>query len=57
MMDDNSSIITVLCGEDIDEATRGSIEADLQKKYGSQADIDVKYGGQPVYSFIVSVED
>ena len=57
MMDDNSSIITVLCGEDIDEATRGSIEADLQKKYGSRADIDVKYGGQPVYSFIVSVED
>lgn len=57
MVDEDSSIITVICGDDIDEATRNIVTEKLSEIYGSQADIDVKDGGQPVYSFLVSVED
>lgn len=57
MVDEDSSIITIICGDDIDEATRSVVQAKLSEDYGSQADIDVKAGGQPVYSFLVSVED
>lgn len=57
MVDEDSSIITIICGDDIDEKTRNVVAEKLSEKYGSQADIDVKYGGQPVYSFLVSVED
>ena len=57
MVDSNSSIITVICGEDISSGEREKVNNDLQEKYGKQADIDVKDGGQPVYSFLVSVED
>lgn len=57
MVDNNSSIITVICGEDISSEEREKVSKELQEKYGKQADIDVKDGGQPVYSFLVSVED
>lgn len=57
MVDEESSIITVLCGEDIDQKTMDEISEYLKGEYGDQADIDVKDGGQPVYSFLVSVED
>lgn len=56
MIDADSSIITVICGEDIGADDISKIEANLNEKYGKQAEIDVKSGGQPVYSFIVSVE-
>lgn len=56
MISEDSSIITVLCGEDIDDKTMTSIQEELKKEYGSQADVDVKKGGQPVYSFILSIE-
>ncbi len=56
MVDENSSIITVICGQDIDEAGRTKVSARLKEKYGKRCELDVKEGGQPVYSFIVSVE-
>lgn len=57
MVTPSSSIITVLCGEGVDQKVQEEILSDLTKKYGKQADVDVKDGGQPVYSFLVSVED
>lgn len=57
MVDEKSSIITVICGEDISDEEMEEIHKNLQKKYGKQSDVDVKSGGQPVYSFLVSVED
>lgn len=56
MVDANSSIITVICGEDISEDAIAKLNQELNETYGKQADIDVKSGGQPVYSFLVSVE-
>jgi len=56
MFDDDSSIITILCGEDIDDKTRDQVTKTIQNKYGDKADIDIKNGGQPVYSFLISIE-
>lgn len=56
MFDDESSLISIYCGEDIDENTRNEIKDVLSDKYGDKADIDVLDGNQPVYSFLVSIE-
>ena len=52
----SSSIITVICGEDVDEAERDDIYNVLYEQYGDEVEIDVKDGGQPVYSYLVGVE-
>lgn len=51
-----SSIITVITGEDVDEAGREDINNALMEIYGDDVEIDVKDGGQPVYSYLVGVE-
>lgn len=56
MIDDMSSVITVLCGQDVQPAEKDKFVSYLQKKYGEDIDIDVKDGNQPVYSFIIGVE-
>lgn len=56
MVAPDSSIITVICGEDIKSDEIEDTKKKLTDKYGKQADVDVKEGDQPVYSFIVSVE-
>lgn len=55
MVDEDSSIITVLCGEDIKNEEMNMIQEYLEEKY-SMVDIDLRNGGQPVYSFIIGVE-
>ena len=52
----SSYIITVICGEDVDEAEREDIYNVLYEQYGDEVEIDVKDGGQPVYSYLVGVE-
>ena len=55
LVDEDSSILTILVGEDIKEKELKSITDYFNKKY-KELDCDIKYGGQPVYSFIVGVE-
>ena len=55
MVDDESSIITILVGQDIDEATMNDIAAKIAEKY-SDLDLDIRPGNQPVYSFLIGVE-
>ena len=55
MVDDESSIITLLCGNDISEEEIESVHAQLEEKY-PELDLDIRSGGQPVYSFLVGVE-
>lgn len=52
----NSCMLTVLVGEDISEEDQAKIEEDLNARYGEDLEVDVKRGGQPVYSFLVGVE-
>lgn len=56
MVDDMSSVITILLGEDITKDEEDEITDYVTKKYGEDIDIDVKHGDQPVYSFIIGVE-
>ncbi len=55
LVDDKSSLLTIILGQDVEEKDGEKITADLQKAYPS-LDLDVKSGGQPVYSFLVGVE-
>ena len=55
MITDESSLITLLVGEDIDEETANKIAEKIGEKYGD-LDLDLHLGGQPVYSFLIGVE-
>ena len=55
MVDDDSSIITILVGQDIDEETMNNVAGMISEKY-SDLDLDIRQGNQPVYSFLVGVE-
>lgn len=55
MVDDDSSLITVYYGEEIDKEEANLLVNDLQDRY-SDCDIELHYGGQPLYYYILSVE-
>ena len=56
MVDEMSSIITVIVGADVTEDEKQAFTDFISAKYGADIDIDIKDGGQPVYSFIIGVE-
>lgn len=55
MVDEDSSLITLLYGEDVEDDKAREIEERLEELY-SDMDIEVLYGGQPIYYYIISVE-
>ena len=55
MIDDDSSMVTVLVGQDVEEGDVKKAKEYLAKKY-PDVDSDFRDGGQPVYSFLVGVE-
>lgn len=55
MVDETSSIITVICGEDVNEEEIESLTNEIQNQF-PEVDLDMRKGNQPVYSFIVGVE-
>ncbi len=55
MMDDEVSCISLYFGNDVKEEEANSIADDIAKKY-RDCDVDVHFGGQPLYYFIVSLE-
>lgn len=55
MLDDDSSIITILVGADVSKEEADEIKDFVEEKY-SDVDIDMRDGGQPVYSFLIGVE-
>jgi dihydroxyacetone kinase-like predicted kinase len=56
MMNEDAAVLTVYCGADVDEAEREEVEGILNEKYGEDVEIDVRDGGQPVYSYLVGLE-
>ena len=56
MVDSDSELISIYCGEDVSNKEREKLEKELSKKFSDDYDIQVLDGGQPVYSFFVSVE-
>lgn len=55
MMNDDVSCISLYFGNDVKEDEANAIASDITKKYRS-CDVDVHYGGQPLYYFIVALE-
>ena len=51
-----SSLITIIYGEEADEETAAAVEEKLHAKYGDDVEINIVNGGQPIYYFIISVE-
>ena len=51
----SGSIVTILYGEDTDEATANALCERLQNRFPN-VEYNVINGGQPVYYFMVSVE-
>lgn len=55
MVDENSAIITILVGEDVTEKEKTKLTNAICKKY-PDVDLDIRDGGQPVYSYLIGVE-
>ena len=56
MVKKDSAFITVIYGEDVKEEAAAALEAQIQQKYGTKAEIMMINGGQPIYYYILSVE-
>jgi len=54
-LDGNSEIITVFCGEDIENADIENLQSELSTLY-SDKEVMVLSGGQPLYYYIISIE-
>ena len=55
MVSDDYEFISIYYGSDVDEADAEAIAAIVEEKY-SYLDVELEYGGQPVYYYIISVE-
>ena len=55
MVDDDSSIITILVGQDVSEEEMNQATAQIGEKF-ADLDLDIRSGDQPVYSFLIGVE-
>lgn len=53
---DKHSLVTIIYGEDASEEEAAEVEKKLSEKYGTDVDISVVNGGQPIYYFIISAE-
>lgn len=54
--DSAASLVTIFYGGGADEKSADEVAAMLRAKHGSDLDISVVDGGQPVYFFVISVE-
>ena len=55
MMDDSLELISVYYGADVTEEDAENLKNRIEEAYPS-CDIELQYGGQPIYYFIISAE-
>ncbi|MDD6811382.1 MAG: DAK2 domain-containing protein [Lachnospiraceae bacterium] len=55
MVNDDIELISIYYGSDISQEDAEMLRDEVEKKYGS-CDIELQYGGQPIYYYIVSAE-
>ena len=55
MIDEDSCLLTILIGEGVKREDIVSVKKDIESLY-PDLNIDIKDGGQPVYSFLIGVE-
>jgi len=55
MVDEDSELISIYYGAEIEEADAEALGAEIEKAYPS-CDIELQFGGQPIYYYVISVE-
>ena len=55
MVDDSSELISVYYGADVEEADAEALRDKVEAAYPS-CDVELQYGGQPIYYYVISVE-
>ncbi len=55
MVDDDNFLITIFYGDMIEEETAKSLKEKVEE-FADQCDVEIVYGGQPLYYYIISVE-
>ncbi len=55
MMSDDAGVISLYYGEEVSEEDAKKVSDELSRKY-SDCDVELYFGGQPIYYYIVSVE-
>ena len=55
MMSDEAELISVYYGADIEEAAAEAVVSKIEEKF-PDVDVELQFGGQPVYYYIISVE-
>ncbi|MDU7904543.1 MAG: DAK2 domain-containing protein, partial [Peptostreptococcaceae bacterium] len=55
LVDEDSAIITLFYGEEVTEEEANEFKSILEEKY-EDIDIELYYGGQPIYYYLISVE-
>lgn len=55
LVDEDVALISIYYGEDVDSASAEAFAAKLEELY-PECEIEVNYGGQPIYYYLISVE-
>lgn len=55
MMDEDQELISIYYGKDVTEEEARALKAQVEEAYPS-CDIELQYGGQPIYCYIISAE-
>ena len=55
MMDDSSELISIYYGSDVSEEEAQKLSDELEAAY-PDCDIELQFGGQPIYYYVISVE-
>ena len=55
MMDDDKELISIYYGEEVTEEEAQVIADKISEKY-ADCDVELQFGGQPVYYYIISAE-
>ena len=55
MVTEDSAIISIYYGEDVDADTAQTLGTELKKQY-PDCEVEVHSGGQPIYYYVISVE-
>lgn len=55
LVDEDSELISLYYGADVDEADAEALSAELEELY-PEVDIDTQFGGQPIYYYVMAVE-
>ena len=55
MIDEDAEIVSVFYGEGVTQQDAEALAKAIEEKY-SEVEVEVQFGGQPVYYYILSVE-